>query len=73
MKKLIILAIVAAAVYYGYIKFKMPSQKEIERVLPVQIDPRKGKQLVEKAKDVQEKANKVTEAVQELKEEVTEE
>lgn len=67
MKKLIIILAVVAAVYYGVIQIKKPTQEDLQRVLPVQVDPRKGKELVDKAERVKKRAN---EAISDIQEEV---
>ncbi|MBI4056274.1 MAG: hypothetical protein HY399_01855 [Elusimicrobia bacterium] len=63
-RKLILLIIVAAAFYFGYLKLRQPSFKDIQQALPVQLDPRKGKQMAKTAEKVKEKANRAISAVE---------
>lgn len=72
MKKLILLALLAAGVYYGYIKINKPDPEKLREALPVAMDPSKGRELVERAERVKDKANAAAQAVSDLKKEITE-
>ena len=52
---LLIVVAVGGAFYFGYLRFKAPSLKQIERALPVQVDAGKERHLA-KMKDKTKKA-----------------
>ena len=61
---LMLVVVIAAAFYFGYLKFKAPSMNQIEKALPVQVDTGKEQQLVE----IKDKTkNAISAATKELK------
>jgi len=44
---LVLALVIAAAFYFGYLKLREPSLKQIEQALPVQVVPEKERHLAE--------------------------
>ena len=67
MKNKIIAVVVvalAAAFYFGYLRVKVPSMKQVEKAMPVQVDSAKTEKLAE----IKDKAGKaISAAEKELK------
>ena len=60
----LLVVLIAAAFYFGYLRLRAPSLKEVERAMPVQVDSAKKEQITE-MKDKTKKA--ISAASKELK------
>ncbi|MBI4051296.1 MAG: hypothetical protein HY400_02200 [Elusimicrobia bacterium] len=69
-KRITIMLVLAAgaAFYFGFLRIRKPSLKQIEQALPVEVNPQKKKEVAQKTETMKRKTKKaVSAAKKELK------